>query len=123
MGRCVILGGLFHETHTFLTQPTRIADFEAMALNIGQAVIDNNLGNGSPTDGFLSTAIDLGWTILPTIQMAAMPGGTVQGGRGTLSVLWQKPRAAAALDSSVSNKTLDTVIQARNSPSAADTYV
>ncbi len=78
LGRCVILGGLFHETHTFLTQPTRIADFKAMALNIGQAVIDNNLGNGSPTDGFLSTAIDLGWTILPTIQMAAMPGGTVQ---------------------------------------------
>jgi microcystin degradation protein MlrC len=78
LGKSVILGGLFHETHTFLKQPTRVADFEVMALNIGQAVIDNNLGNASPTDGFLSTALERGWTIIPTIQMAAMPGGTVE---------------------------------------------
>jgi microcystin degradation protein MlrC len=78
LGKSVILGGLFHETHTFLKQPTRVADFEAMALNIGQAAIDNNLGNASPTDGFLSYALSQGWAIIPTIQMAAMPGGTVE---------------------------------------------
>jgi microcystin degradation protein MlrC len=77
MTRTVLLGGLFHETHTFLSKPTTRADFEAMAVNIGQDVIANNLGNQSPTDGFLSYALTEGWEVVPTIQMAAMPGGTV----------------------------------------------
>lgn len=74
----MLFGGLFHETHTFLKQPTTVADFEAMAVHIGQAAIDRNLGNASPSDGFLSTAIEHGWTVIPTIQMAAMPGGRVE---------------------------------------------
>ncbi len=77
MTRTVLLGGLFHETHTFLSQPTTVADFAAMALNIGPDVVANNLGNQSPTDGFLSYALAGGWEIVPTIQMAAMPGGMV----------------------------------------------
>ncbi len=78
MTRTVLLGGLFHETHTFLAQPTTIADFEAMALNIGADVVAKNLGNQSPTDGFLSYALEQRWEIVPTIQMAAMPGGIVE---------------------------------------------
>jgi microcystin degradation protein MlrC len=77
MTRTVLLGGLFHETHTFLSKPTTLADFEAMAVNVGPDVIANNLGNQSPTDGFLSYAMEQRWEIVPTIQMAAMPGGTV----------------------------------------------
>jgi microcystin degradation protein MlrC len=78
VGKSVLFGGLFHETHTFLSQPTTVADFEAMAVHIGQAAIDRNLGNASPSDGFLSTALERGWTVIPTIQMAAMPGGKVE---------------------------------------------
>lgn len=78
MTKRVLFGGLFHETHTFLKQPTTVADFEAMAVHIGQAAIDRNLGNASPSDGFLSTALRHGWTVVPTIQMAAMPGGKVE---------------------------------------------
>lgn len=78
MTRRVLLGGLFHETHTFLARRTGVDDFAAMALNLGQDVIDRNLGNASPTDGFLSVAIAAGWDIVPTIQMAAMPGGIVE---------------------------------------------
>ena len=74
----VLFGGLFHETHSFLKQRTGLDDFAAMALNVGQDVIDKNLGNASPTDGFLSYAIAKGWEMVPTIQMAAMPGGTVE---------------------------------------------
>ena len=40
------LGGLFHETHTFLKQRTGIADFEDSALHIGQdvpAMLKNDL--------------------------------------------------------------------------------
>lgn len=77
MTRRVLLGGLFHETHTFLSRPTTRADFEAMAVNVGTDIIRNNLGNQSPTDGFLEVALARGWEIVPTIQMAAMPGGTV----------------------------------------------
>jgi microcystin degradation protein MlrC len=78
VGKTVLFGGLFHETHTFLRQPTTVADFEAMAVHIGQAAIDENLGNASPSDGFLSHALEQGWTVVPTIQMAAMPGGKVE---------------------------------------------
>lgn len=78
MTRTVLLGGLFHETHTFLSKRTTLADFEAMAVNVGPDVVKHNLDNQSPTDGFLSYALDKGWDIVPTIQMAAMPGGTVE---------------------------------------------
>ena len=78
MSKTVLLAGLFHETHTFLQQTTGIDAFAEMALNTGQDVIANNLGNGSPTDGFLSYANERGWKLIPTIQMAAMPGGTVE---------------------------------------------
>ncbi len=78
MTKRVLFGGLFHETHTFLRQPTTIADFEAMALHVGHAAINRNLGNGSPTDGFLDVAMRRGWELIPTIQMAAMPSGVVE---------------------------------------------
>jgi microcystin degradation protein MlrC len=78
MTRTVLLGGLYHETHTFLSRRTTLADFEAMAVNIGPDIVANNLGNQSPTDGFLSHALGKGWEIVPTIQMTAMPSGTVE---------------------------------------------
>ena len=76
MTKRVLFGGLFHETHTFLRQRTSIADFEDMALHLGQDAIDRNIGNGSPSAGFLEVAVDEHWDVVPTIQMAAMPSGT-----------------------------------------------
>ena len=78
MTRRVLFGGLFHETHTFLSQTTGIADFAAMALNVGEAAVTQNRGNGSPSAGFLEVAQSSGWEVVPTIQMAAMPGGIVE---------------------------------------------
>ncbi len=78
MTKTVLMAGLYHETHTFLAQKTDLAAFRQGGLSLGQQVIDTNLGNGSPTDGFLSTAAAQGWRVIPTIQMAAMPSGTVQ---------------------------------------------
>lgn len=77
MASRVLFGGLFHETHTFLRTRTGIADFEAMALHIGQEAINRNIGNGSPSAGFLEVAARSGWDVVPTVQMAAMPGGIV----------------------------------------------
>jgi microcystin degradation protein MlrC len=95
----VLFGGLYHETHTFLKQTTSVADFAAMALHTGQAAIDNNIGNASPSDGFLSEAAARGWTVVPTIQMAAMPGGKVEDAAVDLFRRHFFPVLEAALDS------------------------
>lgn len=94
----MLLGGLFHETHTFLSQPTRIADFEDSALHVGQDIIDRNLGNASPMDGFLSYALARGWNIIPTIHMAAMPGGMVERAAVSLFRLTFFPILEARID-------------------------
>ncbi len=78
MTKRVLFGGLFHETHTFLAQRTTVADFEAMAVHIGADAIARNRGNGSPSAGFISVADAANWDVVPTIQMAAMPGGIVE---------------------------------------------
>lgn len=76
--KTVLMAGIYHETHTFLHEKTGLVQFRDMVLNLGEEVIKINLGNGSPTDGFLSYAISKNWEIIPTIQMAAMPSGTVE---------------------------------------------
>ncbi|MCJ8323642.1 MAG: M81 family metallopeptidase [Rhizobiales bacterium] len=73
----ILLAGLFHETHTFLSQKTGMDQFRETGINIGQDIISRNQGNGSPMDGFLSYAEENDWQIIPTIQMAASPSGTV----------------------------------------------
>ena len=77
MTSTVLMAGLFHETHTFLAQKTTMADFEAGILAEGQAMLDQARGKGSPMDGALEVAEGRGWEMVPSIQMAAMPGGMV----------------------------------------------
>lgn len=69
----VLFANLFHETHTFLPEPTRLSDFEALK---GEETF-RRLGDGSNIDGFLSRARAHGWTVLPTADYQAMPSGTV----------------------------------------------
>ncbi len=78
MAKRVLFGGLFHETHTFLKQKTGLDEFAATALFVGRDAVERNRGNGSPSAGFLSVAQQEGWEVVPTIQMAAMPGGLVE---------------------------------------------
>ncbi|MDB6167605.1 MAG: microcystin degradation protein MlrC [Verrucomicrobia bacterium] len=70
----VLFAGLFHETHTFLPDPTRWADFEVTA----GADILRKEGDESPTAGFLEEARRHGWTVLPTIDARATPSGPVE---------------------------------------------
>lgn len=77
MTKTILFGGLYHETHTFLAQKTGMAQFEEGGIHIGQAAIDRNRGNGSPSAGFIDYAEKAGWRIIPTIQMAAQPAGKV----------------------------------------------
>jgi len=70
----ILFGGLFHETHTFLTEPTRWADFEVTR---GAAVLAKE-GDESPTAGFLEEARRFGWDAVPTLDARAMPSGPVE---------------------------------------------
>mgnify|MGYP001342589179 CR=1 FL=1 len=74
MTKKIFLSGIFHETHTFLSQPTTLSDF---IINIGDDITKENTGNGSPTDGFIEYASKKNWKIIPGIQMSARPSGTV----------------------------------------------
>jgi len=70
----ILLAGLFHETHTFLGEPTRWEDFEVI---FGEQILAK-LGDGSPTDGFLSEARRHGWEVIPTVDARCVPSGTVE---------------------------------------------
>jgi len=74
MTKKIFLSGIYHETHTFLSQPTTLKDF---IINIGDDIIKQNTGNGSPTDGFIEFASKKSWDIISGIQMAARPSGIV----------------------------------------------
>lgn len=70
----ILFGGLFHETHTFLGETTGWTDFE---VTTDDAILAK-LGDGSPTDGFLSEAKRQGWAVIPTIDARCVPSGTVE---------------------------------------------
>ena len=74
MTKNIFLSGIYHETHTFLSQPTILSDF---IINLDDDIIRENTGNGSPTDGFIEFASKKNWNIIPGIQMSARPSGTV----------------------------------------------
>ena len=74
MSKKIFLSGIYHETHTFLSQPTNLKDF---IIYEDVEILKKNKGNGSPTDGFIEYAIKKNWIISTGIQMAAIPSGTV----------------------------------------------
>lgn len=73
----IFISGLFHETHTFLAEKTSLVDFRQGGLFVGNEILEANVGNCSPMDGFLSFAAENNWDVVPGIQMTAMPSGTV----------------------------------------------
>ncbi len=84
----ILFAGLFHETHTFLSAPTRMSDFENVLALEGQAILDHSRGEISPSGGFIEVAEQLGWSILPSIYLAAMPSGTVKD--DVLETFWKR---------------------------------
>ncbi len=69
----ILLAGLFHETHTFVDDVTRLSDFQILR---GDELLARK-GDGSPLGGFLETAERIGWQVIPTVDMRASPGGRV----------------------------------------------
>lgn len=68
----VLLAGLFHETHTFLSGRTELADF---AERVGDAMFAAR-GDGSPMGGMLEVAAERRWRVIPAIDLRASPSPT-----------------------------------------------
>jgi microcystin degradation protein MlrC len=69
----VFLAGIFHETHSFTDDRTGIDDF---LIHRGQALLDR-IGDGSQVDGFLTTARQEGWEVIPSATYLAGASGMV----------------------------------------------
>ncbi|TCR65580.1 M81 family metallopeptidase [Bosea sp. BK604] len=71
--RRILLGSLFHETHSFVDEITRLADF---TIRRDEALLGRR-GDGSTIDGFLEVAEAEFWQVVPTVDYTALPAGTV----------------------------------------------
>ena len=71
--RRILLGALFHETHSFVDETTGLADF---TIRRGEELLQRR-GDGSTLDGFLEVAAAEGWEVVPTTDYTALPAGTV----------------------------------------------
>jgi microcystin degradation protein MlrC len=90
MSNCVLLAGLFHETHTFLNGVTPL---DAFAVRRGDELRAAR-GDGSPLCGVLEVAAERGWELVPTIDMRATPSATVAD--EVLETWWNEFRERAA---------------------------
>lgn len=83
-GRRVLLARLFHETNTFVEQPTLAGDFERFE---GEALLGRR-GDGSPPGAFLEFALRAGWDVVPTLDWSCMPSGTVE--NAVFELYWER---------------------------------
>lgn len=98
MSARILFGSFFHETHTFLEETTAWEDFQVTR----DGDILAKRGDGSPTDGFITTAQELGLTVVPTVDARMFPSGMVED--AALETFWQefesraRPALAAGID-------------------------
>lgn len=85
----ILLGGLFHETNTFLETPAAIGEFDILR---GDGLFSAR-GNSSPLAGFLAVADEHNWNIHPTVSYCATPSGMVLD--SVFEAYWQEFRTAA----------------------------
>ncbi|MDE2748789.1 MAG: M81 family metallopeptidase [Chloroflexota bacterium] len=76
-GARVAIGGILHETHSFMTGGTALADFAAQSLHVGEDMLSSMRASRSGIGGMIERASEYGWTLLPTLYAAAMPAGIV----------------------------------------------
>lgn len=77
LGTDIAIGGILHETHTFMRQRTTLADFAAQSLHFGDDIARALRKSRTGIGGMIDRAAEYGWQLLPTVYAAAMPGGPV----------------------------------------------
>ena len=85
----VLIAGLFHETHTFLSERTSWSSF---AVRRGTELLTAR-GDGSPLAGVLDIAGERDWEVIPAIDARATPSGTVAD--EVFETFWSELRATA----------------------------
>ncbi len=75
----IALGGVSHETSTFISTPTTLSDFEqGLGLFRGQEVIEHFRGTNMCTGGFLDGAAKHGFEAVPLLWTFAYPSGLIE---------------------------------------------
>lgn len=89
----ILLAGLFHETNTFVETPTSLQDFQVAR----DGELFSRQGDDSPMDGFLATAQEFGWEVIPAVDYRATPSGPVN--QEVFETFWTelRPRVESAL--------------------------
>lgn len=86
----IFISGIFHETHTFVTEVTRLKDF---TVRRGGRLLERR-GDGSTFDGFFSVADEYGWEVVPGVDYTALPSGTAD--HAVFEAFWHDLAAALA---------------------------
>lgn len=73
----VAVGGIWHETNTFVREPTTIVDFEERALHYGDEVITQLAGTRTEIGGMIAGAGLHGLELEPTMFAGGLPSGMV----------------------------------------------
>ena len=81
----VAVGGISHETNTFSSIPTDLAQFQRRTLLRGVALLHASRRVGNVLGGIVDTATTLGWQLVPLLFASATPSGKVR--RGTFETL------------------------------------
>jgi microcystin degradation protein MlrC len=71
------IAGIYHESNTFVSQPTPLVAFAESHLHYGQELIEHWKGTCSEINGFLEGAKTFGFQVVPALMAWGMPSGTV----------------------------------------------
>ena len=74
---CIAIGGIQHESNSFSTAKTTVADFERQSLTRGDAVISTWARAQHEVGGFIEGAERFGFDLHPTLFTVATPSGPV----------------------------------------------
>jgi len=77
MSETVLVGQIEHETNTFSSFETGLAEFADASLHYGDDVIADLGGTNTAVGGFLRVADREDWDVVPTVAADATPGGPV----------------------------------------------
>jgi microcystin degradation protein MlrC len=73
----IAVGGIYHESNTFIAQPMTLARFSESQLHYGADILPNWRGTCSEMAGFFEGANRFGFEAIPTLMAWGMPSGTV----------------------------------------------
>ena len=74
----ILVGGIYHESHSFSNVPTDLEAFKRVLLLTGQECIEQLSGTESEMAGFISGAERFGYEVIPTVWAWGVSAGPVR---------------------------------------------